>query len=530
MSLPQSAIHICNVPLTNAYTHTLYFADQSAQYAYFDAQIIKSFTDYTFVRKSWSVKVRATLEQARPWSYLYTLNSATGQRNFYFITDAEYINDATVELFLELDVMQTYMFNTSLTECFVEREHAATDTAGDNTIEESLELGELVNTDSANVALGDLVIMVLSTLDLTRVTEETSVPAPSGRRDNVFSGLGVYIVNPNKEGAFKTLLNQLSEWGKSDCIFAMWMYPKNLVSVTDSAGWNSESTVLSCGPARQHDVQITRPSGMGDESHPYVPRNQKLFTYPYCFLYASNNMGESAVFRYEHFSAATPACRYLGTVAPDASVRLFPIRYKGTLLNYEEGLTLGNFPSCSWAEDSYKLWLAQTQNARRADMRSANLSAAGGLVTAAVSAATGNLMGAGGGLLTAYHGFNQASSLLAAREDKSIQPPQAKGSYSPTVNVKAEFQTFTMHKKSVTAERAAIIDDYFDMYGYSTLRLKVPNKNHRPHWWYTKTAGCHVVGSAPAADKSKIAAIYDKGITFWRKGSEVGNYALDNRV
>ena len=89
MSVPQSNIYICDVRLMPDYRHTLYFKDEAAQQAYFADRVIKTFSDYTFIRKTTSVKVRATLEQARPWSYLYTRNTENGLWNYYFITNAE---------------------------------------------------------------------------------------------------------------------------------------------------------------------------------------------------------------------------------------------------------------------------------------------------------------------------------------------------------------------------------------------------------------------------------------------------------
>ena len=91
-------------------------------------------------------------------------------------------------------------------------------------------------------------------------------------------------------------------------------------------------------------------------------------------------------------------------------------------------------------------------------------------------------------------------------------------------------QQFYYGRCSVTAQQAKIIDDYFDMFGYATRRLKVPNRNARPHWNYVKTVSCNIHGSIPAGDMDRICEIYDKGITFWRDGNEVGHYELDNSL
>lgn len=84
-------------------------------------------------------------------------------------------------------------------------------------------------------------------------------------------------------------------------------------------------------------------------------------------------------------------------------------------------------------------------------------------------------------------------------------------------------------KKTITAQMAKTIDDYFNMYGYATHKVKIPNTNVRPHWTFTKTIGCKIVGSLPSDDQRKICEIFDNGVTFWRNPSEVGQYYLDNR-
>lgn len=47
------------------------------------------------------------------------------------------------------------------------------------------------------------------------------------------------------------------------------------------------------------------------------------------------------------------------------------------------------------------------------------------------------------------------------------------------------FTTYTIKRQF--AER---IDKYFDMFGYTTNKIKVPNLNNRPNWNYVKTNRC----------------------------------------
>ena len=91
-----------------------------------------------------------------------------------------------------------------------------------------------------------------------------------------------------------------------------------------------------------------------------------------------------------------------------------------------------------------------------------------------------------------------------------------------------DYFDFTFTNMHIRPEFAKILDDYFDRFGYATLRVKKPNINSRPHWNYTKTAGCTIKGSMPADDERRICGIFDNGITFWKNGDEVGNYSLNN--
>ena len=88
---------------------------------------------------------------------------------------------------------------------------------------------------------------------------------------------------------------------------------------------------------------------------------------------------------------------------------------------------------------------------------------------------------------------------------------------------------FHMKAKSIRAPFARTIDDYFTKFGYQTNRVKVPNTHSRPHWNYVKTISATITGSVPADDAKKICQLLDNGITFWKNGSEIGNYSLDNR-
>ena len=98
------------------------------------------------------------------------------------------------------------------------------------------------------------------------------------------------------------------------------------------------------------------------------------------------------------------------------------------------------------------------------------------------------------------------------------------------VNVASGNNTFHFYKMSVKAEYARIIDDFFDMYGYQTNRVKTPNVAHRQNWWYTKTINANITGNVPNDDMNKIKEAYNNGLTFWRNPANFLNYSVSNGI
>ena len=77
-------------------------------------------------------------------------------------------------------------------------------------------------------------------------------------------------------------------------------------------------------------------------------------------------------------------------------------------------------------------------------------------------------------------------------------------------------------------QQEAFIDDYFNMYGYATHKVKVPNIGSRPEWNYVKTIGCSIYGELPSDDARAIEGIFDRGIRFWKTPAHIGNYGYNN--
>lgn len=527
MSVPQSTIYIVSdIPLDNRYEHTLYFSSDSDQRSYFRSKVVKTFTGYTYLRKNWSIKVEASIAEAHRWTYLFFQNP-THERKwyYYFINKVSYVNDSTVELDLELDVLQTYRFDWELKECLIDRETVEFDGIGDHTLEEGLETGPLICADAEDIHdLNNMCIMVLSTMDYHGENYWCNV------YDGVFSGLGVFAVDYSKRVPLAAWLRKMSVDGTIDAVVSMWMYPKNLVSVTSWDNVMNEVTGTS-----YDDVYLKGlPDIKGHLFEGYEPRNNKLYCYPFNFMYVTNNAGDSATYRYERFNTSFPCFGIAGAVSPESGVKLYPYGYNvGSEYagdsTYEEGISLPSYPTCAWFSDTYKVWLAQTQNTRNSQATQAYLGLASAAVGGIASAITLDGEGYAKSLISMADVCAQYQQQMAQKKDMAVQPNQARGLFSGTVNVANGKHTFTVINKCISREYAESIDSYFDHYGYKVNRIGIPKICVRPRYTYVKTVGCTLSGPIGSEDRIKIQSIFDKGVTWWADTDNPCDYTAANK-
>lgn len=503
---PQTNIRLLNnVPLDTTYEHTIYFASSTAQYNYFITKQKYNLTNYSYQRVNKGIcRVGIPADNIYDCNYMMFQNTAYGNKWFYaFITAIEFVNNETSEITFELDVMQTWFFDYSVDNCFVEREHSTTDNLFENLVPENLELGDYIISYSQVQSMGPMSICAL-----TSKTSDGS--APTGKTINhIYTPLNVIAgISADDAESINTLLQNFVGEGQEDAIITLYQYPSWL--------GDAETTL----PATQ-TVRLT-PNFTSIDG--YRPKNKKLFSYPYTMLVVSNNSGDTAEYRWEQFESPEAGCAFdlTGVFISTPCVLAYPVSYRGLAFDYDSGITMSNFPQVPWSGDTFKAWLAQNKGTIATSLLSTVMGA--GLTVAGVG--TGNPLAIAGGLLSVG---DSVGNILGKSVDAKNTPPQVHGQVQcDSLNAGMSRFQFSFYYTNIRSQFARIIDDYFTMFGYATKRVKTPNRNARPHWNYVKTIGCVVSGSVPADDMKKICGIYDAGITFWKNASEIGDYSLDN--
>lgn len=512
-----------NVPLDNTYTHTILFTDVNSQTNYFMGLQKYNLGNYSYQRVQRGVaRVGLCADNIYDCNYMMFQNTNFGNKWFYaFITSVEYVNNVTAEIRFEIDVMQTWHFDYILEQSFIERQHTVTDVVGEHIEPEPVETGEMVFNDYSQLGAEDYSMYSLVTIVAVTIVDNKS----NGRLVNsIYSGSRLFAFSELSvaTGILNNMLDDYIE--KPEAITGIYMVPKRAVpgTLSESASWQDHEISTDPSFLTGETVNLSRLAGT-EGLDGYVPKNKKMYTYPYNYLQVDNANGSTINLRYEFFFNRTPSFKIASTLLQPVTTTCYPLNYKNTgTANFgsnsslnTEVISITSYPKCSWNYDTFKAWVAQQA-----------IPQIGAIGAGAITSGMLTLGEAGGapvGSLASMYG------LLAQAYKSAIAGDTLVGEVNTgTMACSMQRQRFYKGRMSVSHQYAKIIDDFFTMYGYNIKCIGVPGRAVRPHWTYVKTVGVNIVGSVPSDDLNKICRIYDHGITWWKNGTEIGNYSLSN--
>lgn len=555
MSYPQptTTVKLCSgINFDNSYKNTLYFSSLSAQTNWFDTMVTTSFSNQTYQRYGLGgIKVHARLDSILSCNYLFFNNTSYENKRYYaFITKLEYINEETTLVLYEIDEIQTYMFNWTLKNSFVERQHSTTDSAGDNIIEENVNLGDYIYGSCSDLNFTDMYLLIQTDVRICNDSGQFDISgliAPTAKdHSGIVDGCCITVARPSLVIGSTFLATLVNTYANH--IINMWFYPSNFINATF---YNSVAPFTETFTITQ-SIQnaLTRPTTLNG----YTPKNKKLLTYPYCFLQVSNNNGQTMDLKYERWTNNNPDFLAMGTSTGEARVLLTPRFYNNEPSNFaqtEVGVMSASYPTMSYTGDSYSIYLAQNRNTLTNNMdiiqRNYNLAsqqlgmntlmgglgAVGQIASGNIGAGVANLGASGTNYAMQKEALNvglenQVSSAMASLEDMKTRPNTVSGIQSVGVNIQNGKNGFTQYVKTIDYQHARCIDEYFTMYGYAQKRVMTPNINARSQYTFIKTIGLNITGDFPNDDKAKIIRIFDNGITFWKANSSIGDYSVVN--
>jgi len=512
-----------NIKLDKEYKNVLSY-NESSMLSLVRSNMVASASNYSFIKPGKNqIDVSFSYSDCLKANYMAFQNPYYSNKWFFaFIDDVEFRNINTTRISFTVDVFSTWFDYWQVEPTFVVREHVNDDRVGLHTIREDLETGDyIVNDWVENSILNDTTCIVASTID-----PYDFASFYGGNYNGIPSG-PIYLrfdeitppLNPTAED------NSLSTWLESltgdriESVKCMFLAPKVLAPlITGSKNVIKNSDAVYEYTFTPHN--ITNLDG-------YVPKNNKVLTFPFCYTLLTNNQGSNAILKQELWEKDNNDNRTLKVFAcltPGCSIRCFPVDYNGKHYNYEEGINLGKYPQLNWTSDQYTNWL--TNNGVNI---ATNLLTSAGLTVSGL--ATQNSVAISSGVVNITNTLNEVYN-------HSLQPPQTHGNLnSGDVTTASDYNNFTAINMSIKREFAKIIDDYFTMRGYKVNTVKVPNQTGRPYYNYVQIANDSDIGypnsnlyGIPAPDMEEINNIYRRGVTIWHNHANLGDYSLDNRI
>lgn len=237
---PGTTVDLTNVPWDNNYRDIVKFDNRAQLNDYIDNGDPTRMTinQLSYLKPNEPVRLRIPHNVAIKYNYLRASNPAQPVPNdvvkqfYYFILDVQYIAPETTELILQLDLVQTYIYDVTFGNCYVERGHIgiANENAFDNygrdylTVPEGFDLGNeyrvvnaknkmIMNPASPVPIPGDtgdtyvgFDVLVFSTTDLYAdpgTAENPNLTSANGTVfQNTMQGANVWVFDPQDFFAF----------------------------------------------------------------------------------------------------------------------------------------------------------------------------------------------------------------------------------------------------------------------------------------------------------------------------------------
>lgn len=490
-----------------------WFTNEAERSSYFATLLLGQWNNCSIVSTGKSIRVEAEYNTCIECNYI-TWNNGESQsgvpgRTFYaWVTAVNYVNAITVEFQYEIDWIQTYLFNFTIGQCMVEREHVNDDIQGKYVLDEKLETGEYIVDRQEYMDFQPAIV-----INYLRETFKAVIA------DNMYIPGDTYVAPLSQPSKISTLNNMLEAYNNTpERITSLFMGVADMDRPTPG---DLNSTLFS-----QQMTEIQEPTfDDNDGAAAYVPQNKRMLCYPYKFMAADNYNGSVNQYRWEDFNSPGTAVFIIeGSALPKPSMQFFPIDYRRTQSTstarntYEqEGLWYDNFPFVNYATDSFKAWISQygTSFAVETGAR-----VVGQVVGMAGSLGVGNYAGAIAGVAGLAETVTNANTEY---NEHKIHSMQSHGSVSSSGLAYARGEVgFRVTQYSIRKSMAQRIDRYFTRYGYRVEMVKVPNITGRQVLNYVKCSEVEVAGNIAVDAKLQMEQALLQGVTFWHTNNMTG--------
>lgn len=540
MFTPTTALRLLDTPLESDYRNTLWFPNREAQTSYFLGRTIKTYDNFQYIKKNNTIVVDGEVDLLYNCNYImYQNNNFTNKWFYAFIDRIEWASNSSVRLYVSTDVIQTWFFDITYYDSYVDRCHSDTDVAGDNIVPEDFSVGNPGGyqvAGSTDLAPDGIALFATATYAGESRTGSVNSGIYSGGQNLV----DFHIDNPG----VGSILDSYVKNGTATAVIKLQQYPYKLKNGPMAVSFSKYPSSISG----------------------YTPKNKKMLSSAFvtCFMsmYGQETDFNPVFITDSKVNIKVSADQTSGTISAFVE-------------NYSDGSisTISMFasiPESGWSYNQYKndynlhsgsnaMYVQRSVAQRTADYVSAGTNtAASALDTAGSIFRTGvSLVGAAGvpalGLsralenigstarsfgeanqaLTALNsfagGYDSISQDLATISENYNAP--ATGGMSASNGYIATGKTmFSYGYKVLPRDIVERCDKFLTVYGYKQSEYRAINLHARASWTYIKTNGLNASGNFPDDDMNIIKRAFNNGIFFWVYTATYGNFGQNNAI
>lgn len=486
----------------------------------------------SYQRKDFKVRFPAGIDAIEKYNYMVCRNLPYNFKYYYFyITNMEYVNDELTDVFIKLDVFQTYQFDFIYKQCMIEREHVNDDIRGRYTVPEGIEKGDYIINERIQFPEMQRYLFIV------RVTKDLNATVHYGTGIGEIFGSGcLYACRYYSDVAMLIqAYEQNPDLDPEKDIQNIYYVPMSFVDFgqTPVVDPDAEFIIMLNNEIRVKKINdsISKATSLDG----YTPVNKKLLTEEYCYLMTSNENGGNVNLAYENFK--TSDCEFVASCVPveGGSARLTPLQYGNTATQdyafLPFSVSSGKYYITDFSLDNYKIWLANNMT----NIATLNVANAGQLALG-VGQLGASLYSGGIGLSEAVGNITSPimryMSMAQTIYEKSKIPSSTSGQVTNGGILNAEGRNvFSYYRMSIKSEYARKIDKFFSVFGYKINELKIPNITGRVNWNYVKTIEA-IVESETVPEKylNEFKQMLNNGITFWHNFATFKDYSQSNNI
>lgn len=361
-------VDLVNVPWNNDYRDVVKFPDQNSLNAYINSLGPAGITvsQLSYVKPNTPVKINVPFNRAIKYNYLRVSNpiqpipGMDEQKYFYyFILDVRYSAPNTTELIVQLDTFQTYIWNCTFGNCYVERGHVGI--ANTNqfssfgrdylTVPEGLDVGgeyvivwqerekvAYTNHTSLQPPNTDMCVLVCSTTDLLADPTNTDgspklATARGSSFGNMPSGASYYGFHDMSSFQGWLTINQNYPW-KTQGIVSVTIIP-NLSRYYQGITWPTDGSPLKLD-MQSPTQDITHALKQDWRNSADIANNlnvryknlKKFYTYPYMVIELTTHYGTPIIIKPEAWRSNNATIREMvSLLPPNQRIVFYPVNY-----------------------------------------------------------------------------------------------------------------------------------------------------------------------------------------------------------